>query len=67
MFVFNRKDIFFRFLRKILLTGFLKGDFRQEKGHQQQLWRVCVDGQERSFTGQKPFETAFYFLSYLPE
>jgi len=49
------------------LTGFYKGDFRQEKGHQQQLWRVCVDGQERSFTGQKPFETAFYFLSYLPE
>jgi hypothetical protein len=45
------------------LTGFLKREFRQEKGHQQQLWRVCVDGQERSFTGQKPFETAFYFLS----
>jgi len=37
------------------LTGFFKRGFSVEKRPSTfELWRVLVDGQERSFTGQKP-------------
>jgi len=49
------------------LTGFLKGDFRQEKGHQLlNFGEIGVDGLEKSIKGINPFKAAFYFLSYLP-
>jgi len=54
-------------LANIFLDRFFEKGFSAEKRPSTfELWRVSVDGLEKSIKGINPFKAAFYFLSYLP-